>query len=133
MIKDNGAIFYGFNPPFIGGSQNYMSRQEDDRLIKNDILQLLFTIPGERVMRPDFGVNLRNYVFENAYDESFESLRTEIVSKIGIYEPRVIINSVEMNPDPDRNGLSIKIVVTLKKDPLKQLVIDQFIKATGVL
>jgi hypothetical protein len=52
-------IWFGFNPPFIGGQQKVMSRQEDLRLIKNDLLQLLLTVPGERVHRPTFGSPIR--------------------------------------------------------------------------
>lgn len=122
------ATFYGFNPPFIGGQQNIMSRQEDDRLIKNDILQLLLTVPGERVMRPSYGVNLRNFVFENIVRADLSILKSEIEQQIRIYEPRVTLNYVDLIPDTDRNGLQIKIVVTLKKDPKKQLSIEQFIK-----
>lgn len=122
------AIYYGFNPPFIGGSQNVLSRQEDDRLIKNDILQLLLTVPGERVMRPAFGVNLRNFVFENLISSDLSTLKSEIEEKIRIYEPRVDVDYVDLIPDPDTNGLQIKIIVTMKKDPKKQLSIEQFIR-----
>jgi len=122
------ATFFGFNPPFIGGAQNVMSRQEDDRLIKNDILQLLLTIPGERVMRPTYGVNLRNFVFENLVSSDLSILQSNIEEQLRIYEPRVDLEFIDLLPDPDKNGLQIKIVVTLKKDPKKQLSIEQFIQ-----
>ena len=122
------ATFFGFNPPFIGGQQNIMSRQEDVRLIKNDILQLLLTVPGERVMRPDYGVHLRDFVFENLVDSDLSALSLEISQQIRKYEPRVDIQSIDLIPDDDRNGLQIKIIVTLKKDPKQQLSIEQFIK-----
>lgn len=122
------AIFYGYNPPFIGGPQNIMSRQEDERLIKNDILQLLLTIPGERVMRPTYGVNIRNFVFENLVSSDLSILKSNIAEQLSTHEPRVNLSTIDLIPDPDRNGLQIKIVVTLKKDPKKQLSIEQFIE-----
>lgn len=131
-MKKPDAIFYGFNPPFLGGPQNFMSRQEDERLIKNDILQLLLTIPGERVNRPTFGVNLRNFVFEQLTDGDTISLQGEIRSKITFYEPRVDISSIDLIQDEEKNGLQIKIVLYMKKDPQRQLVIDQFIAGTQV-
>lgn len=121
------AIFYGFNPPFIGGPQNILSRQEDERLIKNDLLQLLLTIPGERVHRPSFGVNLRNFVFEQLTNADTLSLENEIRVKIREFEPRVNIDTVSIIQDEDRNGLQVKIVAYLKKDPQRQLIIEQFI------
>ena len=121
------ATFFGYNPPFFGGSQNVLSRQEDDRLIKNDILQLLLTVPGDRVMRPDFGVNLRNFVFEQLTQIDLFSLQDEIREAITVQEPRVNVDSVELTRDDDNNRLSIRIIVTLRKDPKKQLTIEHFI------
>jgi phage baseplate assembly protein W len=121
------AQYYGFNPPFIGGAENILSRQEDERLIKNDILQLLMTVPGERVMRPEFGVNLRNFVFEPLTRTDLISLRSEIDQQITLQEPRVVVESVDLDRDDDNNRLNIKIIVYIKKDPKRQLTIEQFI------
>jgi len=121
------ATYYGFNPPFLGGPQNIMSRQEDDRLIKNDILQLLLTVPGERVMRPDYGVNLRNFVFEQLVDRDLSQLRQEIIRGITEFEPRVDVEEVVLKRQDDSNKLTIRLIVTLKKDPRRQLTIEQFI------
>jgi hypothetical protein len=38
----------------------------DDQLVREQIEQLLFTIPGERVDRPDFGCGIQLLVFEAA-------------------------------------------------------------------
>lgn len=121
------ATYYGMNPPFIGGAENVMSRQEDERLIKNDILQLLLTVPGERVMRPDFGVNLRNFVFEQLTASSISQLKAEIENQIGIYEKRVSIDYIDISKNDDENYLNIKIAVRLKRDPKRYFTIEQFI------
>lgn len=121
------ATYYGFNPPFIGGPEGILSRQEDDRLIKNDILQLLLTVPGERVMRPDFGVNLRNYVFEPGTNTDLSILQSDIRYQIQTQEPRVIVDDVTIRKSLDDNRIEIKIVVTPKKDPKRQLTIERFI------
>jgi len=121
------ALYYGYNPPFIGGSQNILSRQEDERLIKNDILQLLLTVPGERVMRPNFGVNLRNFVFEQITQPDLFRLQSEIEQQVTTQEPRVNVDSVEVRIDDDKNQIVISLTVTIKKDPKRQLTIEQFI------
>jgi phage baseplate assembly protein W len=124
------AKYFGYNPPFIGGPQNIMSRQEDERLIKNDILQLLLTVPGERVMRPDYGVNLRNFVFEQMVNRDLSQLRQEIKRGITEYEPRVNVEDVYIKRDDDNNRIELRVIVNLKKDPKKQLTIEQFIDLT---
>jgi phage baseplate assembly protein W len=126
------AEYYGMNPPFIGGTQNILSRQEDDRLIKNDILQLLLTVPGDRVMRPDFGVNLRNAVFEQMTDNDLSILENEIRRSIETQDPRVIVNNVSLARDDDSNNLQIIVIFSIKKDPRRQLTIQRFInQGTG--
>lgn len=120
-------IFYGMNPPFIGGPQNVFSRQEDDRLIKNDILQLLLTVPGERVMRPRYGVQLRSFVFEQSTDSDVSTLQAEISQAIVEFEPRVTVELVDIVRDDERNGLDVKVVVRLKKDLKKVLTVETFL------
>lgn len=122
------SLYFGFNPPFVGGQQKYLSRQEDERLIKNDILQLLLTIPGERVMRPDFGVNLRNVVFEQLDDITLDSLRDDIISAINLNEPRINLLSLSLIPDAENNGLTINFAFNLRADPSATLNFEQFIR-----
>lgn len=121
------ATFYGMNPPFIGGPQNVMSRQEDDRLLKNDILQLLTTVPGERVMRPDFGIPLRTFIFEQNVATDVVALESKIRQELARQEPRVTVENVKIISDQDRNGMQVTILVRLVKDPRKTLTIEHFL------
>ena len=43
---------------------------ERDNHIRQLIEQVLFTVPGERVNRPDFGVNIRQFVFAGGSNET---------------------------------------------------------------
>lgn len=54
--------------------------QPDDRAahVRNMIEQFLFTNPGERVNRPDFGSGLRNLLFEPSSPQLAEVLRNSI-------------------------------------------------------
>lgn len=98
--------YFGFNPPFFGGQQNIMSRQSGDRLIKNDLLQLILTTPGERVMRPNWGTNVRTALFQNIDDRLIADLKNSISTAISTYEPRVDVD-VDIASNPDSNQLNI--------------------------
>ena len=121
---------YGYNAPFIGGSQNVMSRQEDVRLIKNDILQLLLTVPGDRVMRPGFGVNLRNVVFEQLDNNTVSDLRDEIADAISREEKRVVVENVIINRDDNNNLLAVSVVVRLISDPTKTVSVETVVRTS---
>jgi len=103
------ATWFGMNAPFIGGNEKVLSRQIDDKLIRNDLLQLLLTSPGERVMRPDFGSGIRQFLFQPITDNQIEELRENIKMVIERYERRVILTDVQVLTDPDNNLINIKI------------------------
>ncbi len=104
------GLWYGYNAPFIGGNEGVMSRQVDEKLIKNDLLQLLLTSPGDRVMRPTFGTGIRRFVFEPVTSDTIDALRTSILDAIALYETRVTATDVEIDTsDVDDNLISIKV------------------------
>jgi phage baseplate assembly protein W len=53
---------FGF--PFGVNPAGWVSSNEDDEAIRGKIIQVLFTVPGERVNLPEFGCGLFNLVFE---------------------------------------------------------------------
>ena len=103
------ARWFGFNAPFRGGIQNVMSRQVDERLIKNDILQILLTVPGERVMRPTFGTELKTALFEQMTSNQLEDLENEIREKVNMFEGRAILTDINIEGDPDNNAITVKV------------------------
>ena len=82
---------------------------EDEKLIKNDILQLLLTSPGERVMRPDFGTEVRRFVFEGITQDSIDGLKESILNAIATFEPRLTATTVEIQTKLDENYVNIKV------------------------
>ena len=123
--------YFGYNPPFVGGPSGILSRQEDDKLIKNDLLQLLLTLPGERVMMPNFGTELRATVFDQLDDATIEMLKMNVSQVISQYEPRINVKSIIFKPDYDRHGLAIRIVYVLLTEPAKIENLDTFINYGG--
>jgi len=51
------------------------STENDDKHIRDLIEQILFTVPGERVNLPDFGIGLLQFVFGANSDETFIALQ----------------------------------------------------------
>ena len=118
------AIFYGYNPPFVGGLEGVLSRQEDVRLVQNDVLQLLLTVPGERVHEPDYGTLLRATPFEPFDEATLAPLRTGIIAAIKAEEPRMLDPEVFFEEDKDNNLVRVKITGTLSFDPNTQLLVE---------
>jgi len=75
----------------------YALNKDYVELVKQNLKMILLTAPGERIMEPDFGVGLRNYLFENDTPSSRNKIETRIRNQIGAYMPFVEIKNIELN------------------------------------
>jgi len=85
-------------------------------LDKTDIEQslriLLSTSIGERVMQPLYGCNLRDYQFE-PLSSTYIGFLTDLVERaILFFEPRIIVENVEVEPDPEEFATG-KIIIAI--------------------
>lgn len=110
------ARYFGFNPPFLRGGR-IMDFQEDERLVKNDLIQLILTTPGERVMRPTFGTNLRRTLFEGITPGVLIGLKDNILQAIAREEPRVVVNNLDIIDNSQENSIRIQFEGALTLDP----------------
>ena len=71
---------------------------------------ILSTSPGQRVMRPKFGCRLHELVFMPNNVETATKARRFVEEALGMWEPRIIVQGVQVRPDPDMdNALLIEI------------------------
>jgi phage baseplate assembly protein W len=61
--------------PFHIASDGLVAAAADADHVEQMIEQLLFTLPGERVNRPDFGAPVAQFVFRGASDETAAALQ----------------------------------------------------------
>ena len=84
---------------------------EHDR-IRESILQILETRPGERFMRPEFGSRVKDLVFEQNDAVLKGLLRFHITGAIKRWEKRVVVINVSFDESPkatDANRLLVRI------------------------
>tara|TARA_R110000824_G_scaffold169723_2_gene346860 strand:+ start:324 stop:734 length:411 start_codon:yes stop_codon:yes gene_type:complete len=95
--------------------------------LRDGIIQLLMTRKGARVMRPNFGTDLRAAMFEPLDTQLVETLRAQITKAITVYEPRVILKSLHLVPDYEKNTLYIKLSMSSKDDLLNTETVELLI------
>ena len=84
--------------------------------VRQNLKNLILTAKGERVMLPDFGVGLRNFLFENFTPVVLTNISDEIRSQVSSYMPFVNVRRInffdsESNPDTiAENELRIEII-----------------------
>lgn len=64
--------------------------------IKSDLLVLLLTEPGERVMLPDFGTPLKQFFFEQNDSVIVERVKQVIANSIKNWEPRIAVTAIDV-------------------------------------
>jgi len=83
--------------------------------IRQSIQIILGTNPGERVMRPEFGAGLRDFVFEPANPSTIQRVQTRVQEALIDWEPRVNVQAVTVTLDPAaKNALYISITYSVR-------------------
>jgi len=100
------------------GVGGYFAQNQNLRSLRDCVVQLIMTGRGARVMRPDFGTDLRASVFEQFTDDMIDGLRTQILDTIAKYEPRVIVKRVALTPNFENHTLKVELYITSKDDLL---------------
>ncbi len=76
--------------------------EEDD--IREAILNILNTAPGERVMRPEYGCNIHNMLFAPINADTMGEITRDVYASLGRWEPRAEVLDVSVKADPDNEG-----------------------------
>jgi phage baseplate assembly protein W len=91
-------------PLSIDEVDGYATTKNFKEVARQNLKMIVLTAPGERVMIPGFGVGIRNYLFENATQSTFETIRRKIKEQVAIYAPYISINSVNFAQDRNDFG-----------------------------
>ena len=93
---------------------NYRLIKNMKELIKQNFKNLVLTVPGERIMIPEFGVGLLKYLFEQNTEVTYAEISGKIEEQVDLYMPYLLIRDIDFSgpsdeSDMDRHGLFIKI------------------------
>ncbi len=72
--------------------------------IDSSMRVVLLTAPGERVMRPDFGCRIWEYMFEPINATTLGLMSEAVREAVARWEPRVTVDDVRVVPDPGSVG-----------------------------
>lgn len=87
-------------PPRLGADGRFAWSSGPDN-IREALQVILLTDLSERLMLPNFGGNLRTYLFEPNTVATRQRLKEQIQSALTLWEPRITVQSVSVDPDSD--------------------------------
>jgi len=83
-----------------------------------NLKMIVLTSPGERIMEPEFGVGIRNYLFENNTNNTLTTIKNKIGEQVGRYLPYIVLNDLQVSSpavisNTDKTIVMIKIAYTV--------------------
>jgi len=102
---DNRKIV-GFRFPLNGNAVFNPTYQTKDQ-IKANLINYMLTNKGERIFNPEFGANLRDYVFNIIDTKDQDEIKQRIQGDIKLYFPDVVINELKFNNQTDKHIVNL--------------------------
>lgn len=101
--------------PFSDSPNGYYFKLNDNDkdAIKSDLLHLLLTNKGERLYLPDFGSDLRKYIFEPNDSITHDHIKDNLNETIKRYIPNLLINEISFRNDDIQELIIVEVRYTV--------------------
>jgi phage baseplate assembly protein W len=96
---------------------NNVRISRDEEAIKNSLINLFNTKPGQRFLVPEFGIRIEQFLFEPITELSAGTLGRVLLNAIERWEPRVTVDNITVDGRPD--DLEYRIMINLIIPDLK--------------
>jgi len=106
-----GNIAIGVSLPFNGPAGPFNSTYSTKNQIKSNLINLLLTNKGERIMNPEFGCNLGRVLFEGITDDIKEDIKNLINTNVSIFVPEIQLDDIIVEDAPQYNNNAISVIV----------------------
>ena len=98
---------------FSDNTSSDLKIDQDYQAITNSLLNIFNTAPGEKILSPGFGADLRYYLFEPISEKTAQLIGEVIVKSIKMYEPRCSVEEVFVKAFPEQNEYQIDVYLTI--------------------
>jgi len=83
----------------------------DLRAIVNSLQNLFNTLPGQRFLFPEYGLDLYQFLFEPITTTNAELIGNIMLGVIQRFEPRVNVEKIRVVTDPDNYQYNITLII----------------------
>lgn len=105
-----GVVYQGRNY-----SGKDLAVSHDEEAIATELYTLFSTRPGQRLLIPTYGCDLRRFIGEPINGDTAYSISSEIQRSISAWVSRVVLKNVIVEPKIDNNEYYIKISIDIPK------------------
>ncbi len=90
--------------PFQLGDRNQIALVSGDLAIRQSIYVIVYTVPGERVMRPEFGCEIHSLIFDPVNEETAVVAERYVRDALLRWEPRINVVDIKVSPGSTELG-----------------------------
>ena len=121
IITSRSRAYSDIDLTFTSKPNGEIYKKRDAAAVKQAIKTLIQTNHFEKPFQPRFGANIREFLFELAYDDIKSDIKNNIIRSIQTYEPRAKILDIQVITKPDSN--SIQVTLEFQVINTKELVV----------
>jgi phage baseplate assembly protein W len=110
-LRDREFLGQGLAFPLQFDPRGGIALAPGERDIEQAIRIILGTLPGERKMRPEFGCNVQQYLFEPLNAETEGRIEETVREALMFWEPRIMVQDVVCYADPENDGVALVEIV----------------------
>lgn len=85
----------------------------DEEAIANSLTNLFTTTPGEKILVPEYGLDLKRFLFSPLTQTTAQNMADTILNGIRRWEPRVNVVNVDVSLDIDQEMFEIELVLSI--------------------
>ena len=90
--------------------------------VKQNVRNLCSTEMGERVMQPNLGVRLKQFLFEPFSQDTVVQIQDAVNESMNFWLPFVVVNNVDVKMSDNQTGdfrsvMEVSVTFSLQKDP----------------
>lgn len=114
--------YLGITFPFqndLTGKYIRLNKTKKDE-IRSQLNNLITTNKGERLFKPDFGINLKKFLFEPMDDNTHGEIRNEIINAVTKYMTNVKIEKVETKINEQELFIGLRILYSISDGIFKE-------------
>jgi len=108
-LSESKNIGLGINP--VNSSDILIDINQN--AIKNSIKNIFNTRKGQKILNPDFGCSLDQYLFTSVTNSIGKAIANDILDGFARYEPRVKVTNVNVNAIPEQNAYYVTVNYTI--------------------
>jgi len=133
-LFDRDDIALGIALPFGSGQSNFELNYTTLDQARTNIINLLLTHKGERFMQPEYGTNLRRFLFRQNTQSLADDIREDLLEAIKHWLPFVKVDSIDVNRDAqniEQYTVHVAITFSVSDDITKFTTVTFNFNSTG--